>query len=232
MKMKQVAERIGKHENTIRNWSDWYAEFLSPAPPKGEARFFTDDDLRVLAYIRELSAKGLSRQPIQESLRSKFESQVPFPPVQPDTLIDLDAQQETALALAEVRTELTTAQTALILKDAQLKEFSATINELREQVQYLRVAHEQERSAFTARLNELMERYMDKYTERADRVGDKYAGEIAALREQIGQLRQQVIDTGQSEQQHLTEVAHLNQIIDRLKQQLEQTRSDKSVEDK
>jgi hypothetical protein len=54
---------------------------------------------------------------------------------------------------------------------------------------------------------------MDKYTG----VGVKYAGEIAALREQMSQLRQQVMEYWAEQTAASHGVAHLNQIIDGLR---------------
>src|SRR5579859_1928299 len=81
MKMKQVADLIGKHDNTIRNYAKQFAPFLSPEPGKGEVRIFTDDDVRVLAFISRLSASGLSYDDINEAVQHKVNEGTPSPPV-------------------------------------------------------------------------------------------------------------------------------------------------------
>jgi len=226
MKMKQIADKLAKHDNTVRNWADWYGEFLSPAPPRGEVRFFTDDDFRVLSYVNELSSKGLGRQTIYEAIKAKFDSNTSLPPVPPDRLLDPDVQQTMALALQDAKTEL-------ILKQAEVKELSATVNELREQIHYLRTMQEQERSQFNGHINELMDKFnaqnselIERYLGQADRFGERYASEVARLREQIGQLTQQVKSTDAENIRHQEEANRLNQIIDALNQRFEQLTGD------
>src|SRR4051812_25634270 len=85
MKMKQVANRIGKHENTVRNWSRQFAEFLSPAPAKGEHRHFTDDDGRILGFITRLSDTGMQYEDIRSAIKRKLDEGTAFPPVLPST---------------------------------------------------------------------------------------------------------------------------------------------------
>lgn len=142
MKMKQVCERLGKHDNTIRNYARMYAEFLSPAPGKGEHRTFSDDDLRILGYICRLADSGMRHGDIHESLKRKFEEGTPFPPVVPPAEADLQA----LVPMAEV--ELQLAQ-----KDALLKEMQGRLEELRRQVEQ----HKQERDSYMQQIIKLSE---------------------------------------------------------------------------
>jgi DNA-binding transcriptional MerR regulator len=125
MKMKQVADRLGKHDNTIRNYAKQFAEFLSPAPAKGETRVFTDDDVRVLSFISRLSDSGMSIEEIRAALRRKFEEGTPFPPVLP------------ALTPTEERGVITVQEMEmrLALKDNEINELRGRLEELRERAQ-------------------------------------------------------------------------------------------------
>jgi DNA-binding transcriptional MerR regulator len=183
MRMKQVADRLNKHDNTLRNWADWYAEFLSPAPPKGEVRHFTDDDFRVLAFVNDLSDKGLNKAAIHEALKEKQNSGTPYPPVNPALLVDDEPGQDVEVALM-----LREAQTQLAIKEAEVQKLSAQVSELRDRLDYIKDMHESDRAEFNKRYDELMERYMNL----SERLGSKHSAELVNTALEIGQLRQQV----------------------------------------
>jgi DNA-binding transcriptional MerR regulator len=68
---KQVAERANVHSNSIRNWSDDYAEFLSPEA-RGEtgARLYTDEDVDTLCTVAALRRTGLKQSQVADRLRA------------------------------------------------------------------------------------------------------------------------------------------------------------------
>jgi len=72
-KAGDLAHRLDIHPNTIRNWADSYAQFMSEhALGKANAarRRFTEHDALVLATIADLRAKGLTPEQIVESLNA------------------------------------------------------------------------------------------------------------------------------------------------------------------
>ena len=64
----QVADLLNTSGSTVRRWAGDFASHLSPAanPGKGANRTFTDDDLRVLAYVASRTAAGI---PVAEIAR-------------------------------------------------------------------------------------------------------------------------------------------------------------------
>lgn len=145
MKMKQVAELIGKHDNTIRNYAKQFAAFLSPEPAKGETRIFSDDDVRVLAFISRLSDSGMSYTDIHEAVKRKASEGTPFPPV------IMPSPREEAKGLITVP-EL---EARLALKDAKIGELEARLEEIRSQVEQNRQERREEREAYTQEVGRL-----------------------------------------------------------------------------
>jgi DNA-binding transcriptional MerR regulator len=71
----QAAQAAGVSSSTIRNVSSgpftaYYAPFLSPGarPGKGQARQFSQDDIRILVYIRQQTAAGLAHADVAQKL--------------------------------------------------------------------------------------------------------------------------------------------------------------------
>ncbi len=147
MKMKQVATRLGKHENTIRKYARQYAEFLSPAPDPGEHRIFTDDDIRVIAFISRLSDSGMQHDEILQSLKRKMDEGSPFPPVLPQPNAS-EAQALITLPEMEAR---------LAVKDSKIKELEATIAELRRQHTELLEQQNKKEESYIERITRLSE---------------------------------------------------------------------------
>ncbi len=182
---------------------------------------FTDEDFRILAYVNELSDKGLNRQTIYNALKQKYDLNSPFPPVHPDLLLGGDVEQGTMLALQE-------AQGAIARKDAEIKQLNATVVELREQIGYLRSAQEQERAQFNKRIDELMDKYMGQ----SDRLSQKHAGEIARLSHELGKLRQQVQESANQDARQKNEQVRLNKIVEDLTRHLEEVSRNKTSDPK
>ncbi len=147
MKMKQVADRLGKHDNTIRKYAQQFAEFLSPAPAKGEHRIFTDEDLRVMAFICKLSDSGMKIAEITDAIRRKVEEGSPFPPVLP---LFSPTDNQGLITLQEM-------DTRLALKDAELKEMLGRLEELRRQLVDQTERSRQEREAYVEQIAHLSE---------------------------------------------------------------------------
>ncbi len=68
--VKEAAEYLGKHPNTIRQWTKDYAEFLSPAalPAPGKERRFASDDMATFWTVAVLKSEGNHKNAVVESL--------------------------------------------------------------------------------------------------------------------------------------------------------------------
>jgi DNA-binding transcriptional MerR regulator len=72
---KQAAIKLQVSPNTLRNWSDQYSTYLgeSARPGYQPERQFTDKDLTVLTYIKQLRAEGMKEDSIKLRLaETKF----------------------------------------------------------------------------------------------------------------------------------------------------------------
>ncbi len=143
--MKQVADRIGKHDNTVRNYARQFNEFLSPEPPKGEARTFTDDDVRILGFISRLSDSGMSYDDIREAVKRKLGEGTPFPPVLPTVTMP---EAQGLITVQEMESQLA-------IKDARITEMEARLEELRKQIEQFRQERREERDTYTAEIGRL-----------------------------------------------------------------------------
>lgn len=111
MKVRQAADLIRKHPNTLRNYLERFPEYFSVQPDKGKQRHLTDDDVRVLAFIVRLSDSGMDQNAIGDALAQKQAAGSPFPPVTPPppeadspALVPvLEMERRVAEAHAEVR---------------------------------------------------------------------------------------------------------------------------------
>lgn len=234
VKLLDVARRFTKSKSTLVNWDDWYGEYLSPRGGPGEVRHFTDEDVRVLAFINDLADRKMNVAAIKEILKHKAASGTPFDPVSPDmlALMDVSAQddeyedEETGLTLRE-------AQAMLAEKDLEIATLTGQVGELRGLVEY----YERSEKVLNERIDKLMAAYMNlgqtlsnKHKEEVARlvhqlgiyrqkvsVAEKGSEESAGMRAEISRLRQQVEGyTGTSD-----EIARLNQEIGRLNHELD-----------
>lgn len=72
MQVGEVAERLSKADNTIRNWTREFTTYLSAdlvERPEGADREYAEEDLYVLATIAEESDKGRKYPQIHEALQ-------------------------------------------------------------------------------------------------------------------------------------------------------------------
>ena len=69
-KVNEAAAVLGVSGPTVRRWSKFFGSHLSGSatPGPGVERFFSDDDLRVLAYVRDRSSVGLTGEAILAEL--------------------------------------------------------------------------------------------------------------------------------------------------------------------
>jgi DNA-binding transcriptional MerR regulator len=64
---KEAAQMLGVSVSTMRNWSDQYAEYLSETARPGHLpeRRFTDKDMTVLSYVKQLRSEGMQADQIR-----------------------------------------------------------------------------------------------------------------------------------------------------------------------
>ncbi len=70
-KTSDLARRLKLHPNTIRNYADEYARFMSPGAIAAK-RSFTTDDALVLATVNHLRAQGLKTDLVRQQLEAGF----------------------------------------------------------------------------------------------------------------------------------------------------------------
>jgi DNA-binding transcriptional MerR regulator len=64
---KEAAQMLGVSVSTMRNWSDQYAEYLSETARPGHLpeRRFTDKDMTILSYVKQLRSEGMQADQIR-----------------------------------------------------------------------------------------------------------------------------------------------------------------------
>lgn len=69
-KVNEAAAALGVSSPTVRRWSRFFGSHLSGSatPGPGVERLFSDDDLRVLAFVRDRSSVGLTGEAILAEL--------------------------------------------------------------------------------------------------------------------------------------------------------------------
>jgi DNA-binding transcriptional MerR regulator len=94
MKTGEVAARLNVTAQTVRNWKDKYADFVSPhlgQTGKGGTLFFNDKDVRVLATIAECKQQRFTHEEILKVLE-RGQNLVEIPPLPSDEEIKARAQ--------------------------------------------------------------------------------------------------------------------------------------------
>lgn len=76
MKPSEVAKQLGVKPVTIRSWSDVFGDYLSPTGAGGDGahRDFSDDDLRVLYFIKREKDVGRQAEQIKTTLTAMQEN--------------------------------------------------------------------------------------------------------------------------------------------------------------
>lgn len=74
-----VQALFGISSETVRSWTEEFAEYLSPTatPGTGKHRVFTDEDLRVFAYISSARSAGMDTIEIHVGLKAGLRGDVP-----------------------------------------------------------------------------------------------------------------------------------------------------------
>ena len=191
MRMGEVSKLLKRPDNTIRVWAEAFAEFFSTTPAKGETRHFTDDDLRVLYLIGQLSDKGLNRASIRAELQRQTDDHNLLPPLPPEMLQSEEDASLPALPLEVVQ--------RLEAKDREIGRLSATVEQQRDQIM-----------SQQTKFDELLEKYMTL----SERLSQKHQAEMTDLFQRMGALQHQLqaVETGRlALEKETTDVATLRE---------------------
>jgi len=109
---KYTANRLNVTTNTVRNWSEQYADYLSASARPGQQseRRFTERDLTVFEYIKQLRSEGLKEDEIKQRL-----SETSFADTEVLSSSENALQEAASAALAQTSPDVTTATPALIV---------------------------------------------------------------------------------------------------------------------
>lgn len=91
---------------TIRNWANEFQNYLSPSakPGSGNARRFSEEDMRVLALIAEISSQGRPFEVVHAALASGQRGELPnLTPEEIDVLVAGEVERHLSLQLHEAR---------------------------------------------------------------------------------------------------------------------------------
>jgi DNA-binding transcriptional MerR regulator len=170
---KQVSTMFGVTIETVRNWSQEFADYLSHRanPGKKRNRSYTQQDLEVFALVSNLKHEGLTFEDVHVALRNGERSTPPpLPPNEPLTLTTGKSERELAITIAQQE------QTIALLRQ-QLIETHAELEELR-QVRERSIRLEERLETATHQVSKLEERITEltqKTEELSKEVGQQYA---------------------------------------------------------
>ncbi len=90
---------------TVRTWSQEFAEFLSPTanPGKGRNRIFTEKDMQVFSLVSELKARGLTYEDIHAALHNGQIGELPPAPATVEAMALEREEQSLAIQVERMR---------------------------------------------------------------------------------------------------------------------------------
>lgn len=144
MKTGEIASLLGVSDKTIRNWVERFENFLSAEAKRVGSRqsAFTEEDIVILATIKELSAEGLSYDAINERLVSGYRTENPgtasfaidrrvVPAAAVEQIIDSTAIK---IELEQVKSERDRLLTVVEKQQIQEKELREELNRLQDKI--------------------------------------------------------------------------------------------------
>ena len=192
---KQVAEMTGVSIAGVRNYTNrpelaaYFGEGARPGP--GEARAFTAQDVRFVAFIKDRTDQGLTYAQVAQAVEAgELEEFTHWSPPEPEEAPSRGHQVEAG----EDSTALTTGEAAQTLADLLDQFTERQLQALAPVLDDLRAAHAQER----ARADQLAEEVrterakVDRYRNDVQATIETYEEARAELREEIGRLRGQI----------------------------------------
>lgn len=125
----EVAEILGVHQQTVRKWCSDYKEFIVVPRDESNQRFFTEDLLKILTFIKELKDRGENIHVIKKVLaNSKGVEEIKEQSVEMATLDKLTGADLKELMLNQF-------SEMLIAREKELKaEFEERLEQVKEEI--------------------------------------------------------------------------------------------------
>lgn len=123
MKPHEVAKQLGVKPVTVRSWSDVFGEYLSPTGAGGDGahRDFSEDDLRVLYFIKREKDNGRQAEQIKSTLVAMLPGDELRNLPLPTTKIEAEVSVVPAIMVDETRKALMRENAALQEQIAKLE---------------------------------------------------------------------------------------------------------------
>ena len=137
---QQIADLFGVSDQTIREWSERFAFYLSPSanPGKKKARLYTPQDLQVLSLVSQMKTRRMDYEEIEASLQAGQRGEAPeITPGELSTLQSNEIQRRLTLQIEYLQRQLDeVTQEATRLKGLEVENarLQATIEALRGQL--------------------------------------------------------------------------------------------------
>ena len=171
---------------TVRVWSEEFAEYLSPTanPGKHKHRLFIADDMAVFALVSDLKNKGFAFAEIHASLKSGQRGEPPA--IEPDEVQALVASDHEKVLSFQVEQ----LEAALVASQQKLKMAEEALTQMREvQDENIRLktqleGKEQQLQATKEELQKQVDELSRRLEERSVQTGQEYSkGFLAGFRE-------------------------------------------------
>ncbi len=188
---RQVGTLFGVVNETVRNWTIEFGEYLSPTskPGRNKNRFYTVEDLEVLSLVSELRKQGMNNAEIHVALKSGERGQAPvLEPGELQLIASGGKEKQLSLeiehlqhSLVKLQSELAEAR-ALAAEAQTLKEenirLTTTLDQTQKQLEETKTEKDQH-------IQELQQRLEEKIQQLSKEAGEAYTkGFIEALERQ------------------------------------------------
>lgn len=137
---QQIADLFGVSDQTIREWSERFALYLSPSanPGKKKARLYSQQDLQVLSLVSQMKTRRMEYNEIEASLQAGQRGEAPeITPGELSTLQSNEIQRRLTIQIEYLQRQLDeVGQEVARLKGLEVENarLQATIEALRSQL--------------------------------------------------------------------------------------------------
>jgi len=170
---RHIMRMFNISKETVRQWSQAFLEFLSPTakPEKGRHRYFTEDDVKVFAWIHLRKGEGALYDEIRVELRNGMRGEVP-------------EEHVVALASAERQMQIVLLQETIERLEAEKEDLLEQLRPLQEENIKLKTELQTTREMLQNRINDL--------TEELGAIREKANQELRELYREIAKLEARV----------------------------------------
>jgi len=167
-------------KETVRQWSQAFLEFLSPTakPEKGRHRYFTEDDVKVFAWIHLRKGEGALYDEIRVELRNGMRGEVP-------------EEHVVALASAERQMQIVLLQETIERLEAEIERLEAEKEDLLEQLRPLQEENIKLKTELQT-TREMLQNRINDLTEELGAIREKANQELRELYREIAKLEARV----------------------------------------